>query len=279
VLLLVLMALWGGLSSHGRASPPAGALSRAIAAALSLIFLVGCVRAIVAGRPWELDRAPELTRVELPDSPWSVAIPRGQTTRTGRGEGTAHEFGNLSHDPSVVGISWVPLSDASSEREPGDELAMIQRQLATVPDGLQQLLPARIVRDEARPERSYVAVRYRYVSNDEVVDDRAIGVVAGTLVRVDVIAWAALPRAYEGLAGRIWRSFEPSAAATTWLGTPSGVFHGVVSPPSDGTLQERSNEPLLAFGAMGRVGSAASGPTREWRPEKGCLEKACLTLP
>jgi hypothetical protein len=67
--------------------------------------------------------------------------------------------------------------------------------------------------------------------NDEVVDDRAIGIVDGTLVTVDVIAWEALPRAYDGLAGRILGSFEPAAASTALLGEPSRMFHSGVSSP------------------------------------------------
>lgn len=212
-LIVVLMAVSGGLSSHGRASPPAGVWLRATAALLSLLFAVGCVRGIVAGRPWELDRAPQLTRVDLPGSPWSVEIPRGQTTHSASAEATSVAFGNLSHDPTVVDISWVQLPGEIAEREPREVLSTIARQLATAPDGMQQLQPPRIVEDEAQPARSHVAVRYRYVSRDEVLYDRAIGIVDGARVRVDVIAWEALPRAYEGLAERILRSFEPSAAS------------------------------------------------------------------
>jgi hypothetical protein len=131
----------------------------------------------------------------------------------------------------VIDISWAPFTDGPSVREPRDELSMILRQLATVPDGMQQLIPPRIVRDDRRPARSYVAVRYRYASNDEVVDDRAIGIVEGALVRVDVIAWEALPRAYDGLAGRILASLEPAAASTASLGEPSRMFHSGVSSP------------------------------------------------
>jgi rhomboid protease GluP len=231
VLILVLMALSGRLSSHGRASPPAGAWLRAAAALLSVLFVVGCVQGIIAGRPWELDRAPQLSKVDLPGSPWSVALPRGQTTRSASAEGTSLAFGDLSHDPTVIDISWAPFTDGPSVREPRDELSMILRQLATVPDGMQQLIPPRIVRDDRRPARSYVAVRYRYASNDEVVDDRAIGIVEGALVRVDVIAWEALPRAYDGLAGRILASLEPAAASTASLGEPSRMFHSGVSSP------------------------------------------------
>jgi rhomboid protease GluP len=229
-LLLVLMALSGGLSSHGRASPPAGAWVRAAAALLSVLFVVGCVQGIIAGRPWELDRAPQLSKVDLPGSPWSVALPRGQTTRSASVEGTSLEFGDLSHDPTRIQISWVALTDGSSERDPRDELSMILRQLVAVPDGM-PLIPPRIVRDDARPARSHVAVRYRSALNDEVVDDRAIGIVDGTLVTVDVIAWEALPRAYDGLAGRILGSFEPAAASTALLGEPSRMFHSGVSSP------------------------------------------------
>lgn len=275
-LIVVLMALSGGLSTHGRASPPAGAGLRAAAALLSVVFVAGCAGGIIAGRPWELDRAPQLSKVDLPGSPWSVAIPRGLTSRSASSEGTSLELGNLSHDPTVIDIGWVPLSDGPSEREPRDELSMILRQLATVPEGMQQLDPPRIVRDAARPARSHVAVRYRYVSNDEVVDDRAIGIVDGTLVRVDVIAWEALPRAYLGLAERILSSFEPAAASTASLGEPSSVFHSGLSSPRrvgegvevrvEGSLLGRSSEPFFDLGTMDAARCL----------EEGCLEEGCL---
>jgi membrane associated rhomboid family serine protease len=219
-LLLVLMALSGGLSSHGRASPPAGGWLRAAAALLSMLFVVGCVQGIIAGRPWELDRAPQLSKVDLPGSAWSVALPRGQRIRSASAEGASLELGDLAHDPTRIEISWVPLTDGTSEREPRDELSTILRQLAIVPDGVQQLIPPRIVRDDAHPARSHVAVRYRSASDDDVVADRAIGIVDGARVTVDVIAWEALPRAYDGLAGRILGSFEPAAASTALLGEP-----------------------------------------------------------
>jgi hypothetical protein len=270
-LILVLMALSGGLSSHGRASPRAGVWLRAAAALLCVLFMVGCVRGIIAGRPWELDRAPQLSQVDLPGSPWSVAIPRGQTTRPAREGETSFVFGNLAHDPTVIDISWVQLSDGPSEREPREQLSIVLRQLATVPRGMQQLIPPRLVRDESRPARSHVAVRYRYISNAEVIHDSAIGIVDGTRVRVDVIAWESLPRAYEGLAERILRSFEPAAASTASLDESSSVFHsGVSSPPRvgegvkvrvDRSLLGPSSEPFLELGTLGA---------------QGCLERGCL---
>src|SRR5690606_31011880 len=153
---------------------------------------------------------PELARIELSGAPFSVAIPRGQATRPAGTPGESNEFGNLAHDPSVVDISWARRADGPSGREPGEELSMIARQLATIPEGLEQLTAPRVVRDDARPARSHVAVRYRYASNPELVNDRVIGIVDDLFVRVDVIAWAALPRAFDGLASRILRSFEPS---------------------------------------------------------------------
>ncbi|HTV21886.1 MAG TPA: rhomboid family intramembrane serine protease [Polyangiaceae bacterium] len=227
-LVLVSMAMLGGLSSHGRASPPPSRALRVATGAFAVLFVVGLGRGIVAGRPWQLDSAPELERVPLTGSPWSVAIPRGQASRPS-GDDAAKEFGNLAHDPTLVDISWVPLSDAPADREPHDELTMILHQLASVPEGLEQLSPPSIVRDPVSPARSHVAVRYRYASNAEVVNDRVVGVIDGRLVRVDVIAWAALPRAFDGLAQRVLRSIEPSVASRASLAAPSRVFHSSVS--------------------------------------------------
>lgn len=293
-LILVLMVLSGSLSTHGRASPPAGAWLRAAAALLSVVFVAGCVRGIIAGRPWELDRAPQLSKVDLPGSPWSVAIPRGQTSRAASAEGGRFASGNLAYDPTLIDIRWVQRSDSSPEREPSDELSIILSQLATVPDGMQQLIPPRIVRDDAHPAHSHVAVRYRYVSNGEVTEDRevieerAVGVVDGTRVSVVVTAWAALPRAYDGLAGRILRSFEPAAASTASLGEPSSVvFHSGVSSPrrvgegvkvrGERGLLGRSSEPFLGLGTMDAHGCLDERLPRRVLPlEERCLERVWL---
>jgi hypothetical protein len=275
-LILVLMAASGGLASHGRGAPPAGPWLRATAAALSLLFVLGCVRGMVAGRPWELDRPLELSRVELPGAPWSVALPRDPAAHSSNGERTSIELGDLSHDPVEIEISWAPASEGPSEREPRDELSLLLRQLARVPDGLRQLSPPRIVRNEARPSRSHIAVSYRYVSNDEVVNDRVIGIIDGTYVRVDVIAWAALPRAYEGLAARILGSLEPSTVSSASLREPSSVFHPGVSSPrrvgdgvqvrADRRLGRHANAPFLRAGAKhGSSGSAAGATCRKER--------------
>jgi membrane associated rhomboid family serine protease len=263
-LLLVLMALSGGLSSHGRASRAAGFGVRAGAAVLAVTFMVGLVRGIIAGRPWQLDSKPELSRVDLPGSPWSVMLPRGQTRRASREGGASRGFGNLAQDPSVVDIRWVPLSDGPFEREPNEQLSILLQDLATVPDGLVELMPPRIVRVEARPARSYVAVRYRYVSNTELVLDSVVGLVDGARVSVEVTAWAALPRAFDGLAPRILRSFEPLSASTASLGEPSGVFHSGVSSPrrvgegvqvrGERSLLDRWGAPFPESGTMDDTG-------------------------
>jgi hypothetical protein len=116
------------------------------------------------------------------------------------------------------------LSDGPGEREPRDELSMILRQLAKVPEGRRQLSAPRIVRDPARPARSYVAVRYVDASSPETMLDRVVGIIDGFRVRVDVEAWTALPRAFDGLAPRILRSIEPAAASRAALDTPR-AFH------------------------------------------------------
>jgi len=255
-LVLVAIALSGGLLSHGRAAPPAGRWLRVASTVLGLTFVFGFARGIAAGQPWRLDSEPELARVQLADSPWSVEIPRGQATRSSSDERASIEFGNLAHDPSVVDISWVQLSNEPFAREPQAELSMILRQLATVPDGLEELEPPRIVQAERRPVRPHVAVRYRYTSNGDVVNDRVIGLIDGRLVRVDVIAWAALPRAFDGLAARILQSIEPAAPSTASLGEPIDVFHsGVSSPAQVGEGGEVHGERSL----QGRAGVPFAG--------------------
>jgi hypothetical protein len=132
------------------------------------------------------------------------------------------------------------------------------------------------VRDAERPARSFVAVRYRYISSADWVDDRAIGVIDGARVSVRVVAWAALPRAYEGLSARILRSIEPAAASAAWLGAPRGVFHSGVSSPGrvgdaatprvERSLVIRQGEPLLELGTTEAF-------------EEACAEEVCLGQP
>lgn len=230
VAVLVSMAALGGLSSHGRAAPPVGWLLRVLAGSLAAMFSVGLVVAIIGGRPWELDAAPELERVTLSGSPWSVEIPRGRVPRVEPDRGMSTVFGNLAYDPSVVDISWAPLEGAAKEREPWAELAKIASQLTELPEGLEQLIPPRLLEDAARPARSSVTVRYRFSTEPERVQELAIGIIDGIQVSVNVSGWAGLPRAFDGLARRVLESLEP-ALARSLPAEPGSVFHsGVPSP-------------------------------------------------
>jgi rhomboid protease GluP len=214
VAVIVLLAASGRLSSHGRAAPPVDGLLTGIAAALTGVFLLGLFVAIGQGHPWLLDSPPELERVTLSGSPWSAELPRGRAPQV-EIDGASIEFGNLAYDPGVVGIGWVPLSNGPKGEEARDELALIQHQLRAVPAGLEQLVPPRLLSDASRPGRSLVTVRYRYSSNPELITERAFGIIDGVRVRVEVMAWAALPRTFDGLAMRILRSFEPALAEST----------------------------------------------------------------
>jgi hypothetical protein len=209
---LVLLAMTGRLSPHGRAAPPVGWLLRGFTAALAALFLVGLLGAQLAGRPWQLDRAPELRRVALPGSSWSVAVPQGlslQAQSAGTSErAAAAEFGNLAYDPSVVDLTWVPLVGPDSLPAPAAELEAIVRMHARPPAGLETIIPPHVVPDGDMPGGGYVAVRYRYTANVEVVEDEAIGIFDAAQVRVRVVGWSALPRAFEGLAPRILQSLE-----------------------------------------------------------------------
>jgi membrane associated rhomboid family serine protease len=237
---LVSMAALGDLSSHGRAAPPVGWRLRALAGALAAMFSVGLVLAIVHGRPWEIDTAPELERVTLSGSPWSVEIPQGRAPRVELDRGMSTVFGNLAYDSSVVDISWVPLSSAAKERGPWAELAEIARQLTELPAGLEQLIPPRLLQDAARPARSSVTFRYRFSTEPEQVQELAVGIIDSMQVSVNVSGWAKLPRAFDGLARRVLESLEPALARRAMVESGS-VFHsGVPSPCRVGKVVEPS---------------------------------------
>ena len=117
----------------------------------------------------------------------------------------------MAYDPSVVDVSWAPVPSHADEPEVTTELQLVQQRLAEVPEGLEVVVPPRVVGavDGAVPG-AHVSVRYRYVKNPMLIDERVIGFVHGAIVRVDVTAWADLPGAYDGLAQRVLGSFEPS---------------------------------------------------------------------
>jgi membrane associated rhomboid family serine protease len=248
---LVALALSGRLSSHGRAAPPVGWALRGVAGALAGAFAFGVVVAIMQGRPWELAAPPTLERVTLPGSPWSVEVPRGRSPRQ-REPGRSLTFGSLERDASVVDIRWAPLASKAKEREPMDELASIANDLKELPAGLEQLIPPRIVKDGDRPERTVVTVRYRHSGDSDRVQELAVGLVDGNEVSVNVSGWAELPRAFEGLAARIFRSFEPASAdsARRAGATLGSVFHSRVC-------------------VTGRVGGGRSAAAWQFPPEPG----------
>ncbi len=264
---LSLMALSGQLPAYDRPRIGGGMAMRLAATISSCAFAIGLLVAMLQGRPWQLGEFPELERVQVPGSSWTAELPRGlSASRPSDGE-TSSEFGNLAYDACVVDITWVPLPRAEAALDLQHELSMIQSQLAAPPAGLEQVLAPRVLEHGAL---AYVGVRYRYASNQDVVDDRAIGIVDGAFVRVDVIGWAGLPRSFDGLAPRVLASLSRSLHAS---GGPrrqrvAPVFHsGGVSPQGVGRcgvevarhgLGEVVHPPFLECGASSR------GP-RQWR--------------
>jgi hypothetical protein len=160
-----------------------------------------------------------------------VEVPRGHLEAPAD-PGGSWKFGNLSHDASQVDIRWVPLARKARERDPREELASIARELNELPAGLEHLIPPRIVEDPERPDRALVTVRYRISGDTDRVQELAVGLVDGHEVSVNVSGWAQLPRAFEGLAARISRSFEPASADSARRARALGaVFHSGVRPP------------------------------------------------
>lgn len=205
---LVLLAASGKLSAHGRAPARAGAGLQIAAGSLACLFVVGLCAAISAGKPWQLDAAPALERVRLQGSPFSVEVPRDRSAAA-EDEG-GHSFGNVAYDASVVDVSWAPLPSRSGEPDLAAELARVQQRLAQVPAGLEVVVPPRVVSaTSAAAPTAHVRVRYRYLANPMVIDERVIGFAHGAIVRVDVTAWVDLPGAHDGLAARVFESFQP----------------------------------------------------------------------
>jgi len=198
-----------GLPELGR--PRGGGMLPVQVAAITLacVFGSGLVVAQLRGRPWELTGYTESTQIALDGSGWTVTIPEGLAPNEDVVAGDASRFGNLAYDPCAIAITWTELPRQAGVLAPvtDAELALIRRQLASAPKGLEEIRPPEVIDNGAR---RWVGARYRYTSNPEVIDDRAIGLRAGRLIRVDVMAWETLPRSYEGLASIILQSISPA---------------------------------------------------------------------
>jgi membrane associated rhomboid family serine protease len=223
-----LLAAAGQLPTQRPARARAALPVRLGAIALSCSFATGLVTAQWAGQPWRLAELPEARRVTMGASGWTVEIPRGLSAVSMAADAGSIEFGNLAYDACVVDINWVDVPrDALNS---SDDLSMIQRQLAIPPRGLEQVRPAEVL-DVA--SRRWVGVRYRYVSNPELLQDRAIGIEDGRLVRVDVTGWAALPQSFDGLAAHILHSVAPASPILSTYPQPhERVFHAGVPHPA-----------------------------------------------
>jgi membrane associated rhomboid family serine protease len=245
---LVALAASHQLPAGGRPSPASGPLLRSLAGALALLFAVGLVVAQLVGRPWQLRAAPELVRVHLPGSPWSVTVPRAQSTTVQVSAGST-AFGTISSDPSVVEITLEPLADGTTPLDVARELSAFQRQLRHAPDGQEELMAPRVVTGSGRAG-SIVTARYRYTDNPELIRDRAIGILDGVMVTIDVYAWQALPASFEGLADRVLGSLEPAPRASASEPVQRLLFHSGVAHPSRWSLLLGGDLPAIAKASL-----------------------------
>lgn len=218
-LVLVLLARSRQLPVQWPVARPPHVGLRALAALAAVLFALGLGAAWRAGQPWRLAAAPELERTQLPGLPWSIELPRGQVLAPRDAAGSI-EVGDLLQDPSVVQVQWASLGQLSPRGELEAELAELSRELRSA-EGLELLAPPRLVTE--RGSEAYIGVRYRSLHSPETLDDWAIGVLDGMRVRVHVIAWAALPRASEGLARRVLQSLGPTRAALDAAVFPSSA--------------------------------------------------------
>jgi membrane associated rhomboid family serine protease len=228
--------------------------TRRVTALLAATFALGLLVGQWQGRPWQLAASPSLVRVPLGALHWSVELPADLSPSQELQSPTSRSFGNLAYDPCVVDITWAALPRATEPLDVPHELSMIQRQL-TLPQAGLQPLEAPSVRSDVNG--SWVGARYRYVSNEAVSDDRAIGIIDDLLVRVDVVGWEALPQTAVGLATRILHSLERGAWARTAAGLPSrpSVLHFDPTPSVRSPLRLDDARPGVAS-SMSRVRAA-----------------------
>jgi len=249
VLVCWTLAALGQLSQAERGKV-GGAAVRRMAAVLAIAFSCGLVVAQVAGRPWQLARAPQLERVRVGRSEYTAELPAHLSPLLARDSLTSTEFGNLAYDPCVVDITWMSFSPALPTGEAPHELLMIQRQWATPDAELEVLRAPRLV---GKGSSAWLTVRQRYNANPDIVLERVVGLRHGVLLRVDVIGWAALPAGFEDLAARILQSFEPVAGLQ---GASGASFQIPGVPPGPGRL--RSDPPLRAASIPASLGSSVS---------------------
>jgi membrane associated rhomboid family serine protease len=205
-LVFLLLAASGQVPEYARLDAPVRLPIRLLGAVSAALFALGFVVATMTGRPWQLSEAPVLARVPLGALGWTVELPTDLSASPDAPSASSRELGNLAYDRCAVDITWAPLPDAAPGVDAAHELSHVRNQLALAQAGLDLLDGPRVLSDAGH---SWVSVRYRYVSNPDVLDDRAVGIVAGVLVRVDVVGWDALPLSSIGLAARVLRSLEP----------------------------------------------------------------------
>lgn len=210
-LAVLILAAAGRLPTYGSSRRVGHRAPRGAAAGLCCLFGVGLVTAQLHGRPWRLSQLPEMLSVFVAAPGWRLSLPAGLSPADGGGRPGAARFGDLAYDCCAVDITWT--ESPPSFLAPAQalaELASIRRELETPAPGLDELRPPEVLGVGAR---RWVSVRYRYSSNPDVIDDRAIGLQQGRLIRVDVLAWEALPRSFEGLAPLILHSISAATAA------------------------------------------------------------------
>jgi membrane associated rhomboid family serine protease len=185
-------------------SAEAGWIVRGSGCLLAMAFACALVAAQIQGRPWRLKHFPELGRVALPSGA-TLLVPEALPPRLPTGAADKIGFGDLAYDPHTVDISWMSVSRGVEEGDVRRQLTSLERAWSVSNADFEVLLPPRLVQDGSR---LWVSVRQRSSANPDVSFDRVVGVGNGVLLRVDVVAWDDLASASEGLAARIFSSYE-----------------------------------------------------------------------
>jgi hypothetical protein len=260
----------GAPGIHGRARPA----TRALAVLLAGSYLVGCIRAQVAGRPWAIGDWSAASSVSLGSSGYRAELPDDlsespEPLRPLGDDGHAYSFGNLAYDPVSVHIGIVPLrvtsADAPDPLRPSLELLV--RQLAAPVPGRAVVLKPRVVQEGTR--RS-VFVRYRYTDRPDHVFDRSVSVDESHQLRVEVAIWSAFASRFDGLANRVMSSLVLHQGVSRWRALqPSGPLPGArthASAPARGFLPfflpSGEGRPRARRGSRGRRGLSSRGAAR-----------------
>lgn len=172
-------------------------LTKAFGVVLTVLAGVALPTAIVCGKPWQLTATPSLSSRRLDALGVWAELPDGLgrvVERSADGSSVELAQGQLTRDPAVVALARVPLVPGAA-----NALRRAQRAFAVPPEpGARVTSAPRIRRAQ---ERDLVVASYAMAPG--LVLERAVAVLDGAALRVEILYYEEYRGAWDGVAARI----------------------------------------------------------------------------